>query len=145
MIYHGDHLSIVLLEYSTVINIMKWFIIFWCCQVVVTFNSFVTNNADVDATRSDVESLSNGDIDDNDIPNIIFIPVGLNGDTNVVTFRLAIEDYGYSEMMLRAYLCVIADEDRSVIFIIDVTVRVGITREVVVSCSTEFCWIIIVW
>lgn len=60
-------------------------IIFWWCQVVVTLNLFITYNVDAD---------------DYDIPNIIFIPVGLNGDTNVVTFRLAIEDYGYREVML---------------------------------------------
>jgi hypothetical protein len=82
------------------IIIMKWFscfLIFWCCQIAVTINPFVT------ATHSDVESLSDGDIDhddDDDSPNVISIPVGLNGDTKVVIFRLAIEDNGYRELML---------------------------------------------
>ena len=40
------------------------------------------------------------DDDDDDAPNFISIPVGLNGDTTIVTFRLAIEDYGYREVIL---------------------------------------------
>ena len=89
---------------------MKWsscFTIFWCyLYLVITTNLFVSYNVDVDVDAT-VESFSKGHIDhhddddDDDAPNFISIPVKLYGDTsNIATFLLAIEDYGYREVIL---------------------------------------------